>query len=54
VALCDEAGVTIGFFPPATRAPNLEPRIRDEEMDRRLREEPLFSTEEILAHLRTL
>ena len=54
IALCNEAGTTIGFFTPAPLKPRLEPIVSDEEMDRRVREDPTYSTNEVLAHLRTL
>jgi hypothetical protein len=53
VRVCDEAGHTIGLF---TRTSNLtlEPTVSDEELDRRAKEEPLYRTSEVLAHLRSL
>jgi hypothetical protein len=54
IALCDEAGKTIGFFTPTPLQPRLEPLVSDEEMDRRLREDPSYSTDEVLEYLRTL
>jgi hypothetical protein len=53
VAVCDEAGHLIGLFTPAADL-NREPTIGEEELDRRAKEEPLYRTSEVLAHLRTL
>jgi hypothetical protein len=53
VQLCDDAGHTIGLFTPAVELV-LEPTISEEELDRREREEPFYSTQEVLAHLRSL
>jgi hypothetical protein len=54
VELCDEVGRTIGFFTPlAERAPS-GPRVSDDELKRRDLEEPTYSTDEVMAHLRTL
>ena len=52
VQLCDDAGNVIGLFTPVTDLV-LEPTISEEELDRR-ENEPCFTTEQVLAHLRTL
>jgi hypothetical protein len=54
VALCDDTGQTIGFFTPAAPDSPRGPRVNDEELDRRDREEPIFTTDDVLAHLRSL
>jgi hypothetical protein len=54
VELCDEGGRTIGFFTPAVEGALGGPRVSDEELTRREREEPTYSTGEVLAHLRAL
>jgi hypothetical protein len=53
VELCDSSGLTIGYFTPSADLV-LEPTISEEELDRRSKEEPLYSTAEVLAHLRSL
>ena len=53
VRVCDESGHTIGLFTPAANL-DLEPKISDEELDRRANEEPLYRTSEVLARLRSL
>jgi hypothetical protein len=53
VRVCDRAGHTLGLFTP-TADIVLEPQISEEELERRSREEPLYSTEQVLAHLRSL
>jgi hypothetical protein len=54
VELCDEGGRTIVFFAPAVEGTPRGPRVSDEDLARREREEPTYSTDEVLAHLRTL
>jgi hypothetical protein len=54
VELCDEGGRTIGFFTPAVEGMRRGPQVSDAELARREREEPTFSTHEVLAHLRSL
>ena len=54
VELCDEGGRTIGFFTPAVSGTPRGPQVSDEELARRDREEPTFSTGDVLAHLHTL
>ena len=54
VELCDEVGRTIGFFTPAAERAPLGPRVSDEELKRRELEEPTYSTDEVMTHLRSL
>jgi hypothetical protein len=54
IELCDEGGQTIGFFTPLVARPPRGPQVSDEELTRREREEAMYSTDEVLAHLRTL
>ena len=51
--LCDDAGQVIGYFTPAF-SEFAESYISEEELARREKEEPLYTTEEVLAHLRSL
>jgi hypothetical protein len=52
--LRDSAGNLLGFFTPAyDKYERVDPEISAEELDR-IRQEPTFSTEEVLAHLRGL
>jgi hypothetical protein len=53
VRVCDRAGQTLGLFTPAAELV-LEPQISEEELKRRSKEEPLYTTEQVLAHLRSL
>jgi hypothetical protein len=54
VRLYDDAGNVIGLFMPAANLV-LEPTISEEELDRREKEDgPLYSTSEVIAHLRSL
>ncbi len=52
VEICDASGSTIGHFTPS---PDLvvEPPITEEELEQR-ENEPCFTTEQVLAHLRSL
>ena len=52
--LCDAEGRTIGFFTPAVSGEVRGPQVSDQELERRDRDEPSFSTAEVLAHLYTL
>ena len=59
--LCDGAGKTVGFFTPShpQHKPPLQPRVSDEELDRRAaaaraNPESTFTTEQVKAHLRRL
>jgi hypothetical protein len=57
LALCDESGVILGYFTPAGEAVEYEdsiPPISEEELRRRLREDPTFTTAEVLDHLKKL
>jgi hypothetical protein len=56
VELCDSHGNTLGYFTPvAARGPSSwEPKISEEELDRRERESETFSTAEVKAHLENL
>jgi hypothetical protein len=54
VELCDEVGRTIGFFTPISEGSPRGPRVSDDELARREREEPTYSTREVLDHLRAL
>lgn len=54
--LCDETGRIVGRFIPAldpSRYETVEPQLSPEELQRR-REEPEYSTAEVLAHLESL
>lgn len=53
VELCDSSGFTIGTFTPSPDLV-LEPTISEEELDRREKEGPFYTTKEVLAHLRSL
>ncbi|MGD9633507.1 MAG: hypothetical protein AB7G28_05920 [Pirellulales bacterium] len=52
--LCDEVGRTIGYFTPAAVGVVRGPQVSDEELERRDRDEPSYSTAQVLAHLTTL
>ena len=56
--LCDEAGVVVGRFNPVfdpSRWEIIGPEISEEELDRRANSQgPWYTTEEVLAHLRSL
>ena len=52
--LCDDSGQTIGYFTPIVQGVALGPQVSEEELDRREREDSTYSTEEVLAHLRSL
>ena len=54
VEVCDEVGRTIGFFTPVVAGTPRGPLVSDEELERRDRDEPTFSTDEVITHLRTL
>jgi hypothetical protein len=54
VELCDASGLTIGYFTPSPDLV-LEPSlISEEEIDRREKEGPFYTTQEVLEHLRSL
>jgi hypothetical protein len=53
VEVCDTSGVTIGFFTPSVDLVLEPPPLSEEELNRR-ETEPCFTTEEVLAHLRSL
>jgi hypothetical protein len=53
VRLYDDAGNVIGLFMPAANLV-LDPKISEEELDRREQERPLYRTSEVIAHLRSL
>jgi hypothetical protein len=52
VELCDDTGSTLGYFTPSADL-TLEPAISEEELDRR-ENEPCYTTEQVLEHLRGL
>jgi hypothetical protein len=54
IELCNEGGQTIGFFTPVAAEQPRGPKVGDDELARREREEATYSTDEVLAHLRTL
>jgi hypothetical protein len=57
VELIDPSGRTVGVFtPPVDRAlyEGVECPVSNEELARREREEPRFTTAEVLAHLKSL
>jgi hypothetical protein len=54
VELCDPSGKTIGFFTPlvpGSQPQRLEPKVSEEELDRREKEEQTYSTAEVKARL---
>jgi hypothetical protein len=52
--LCDSAGNVLGYFTPSVvDYERVEPEIKPDELAR-IRQEPTYSTEEVLAHLRNL
>jgi hypothetical protein len=55
--VCDEDGFVIGRFIPGVDPSQIEPNeppISEEELQRRERSNRWYSTEEVLAHLRSL
>jgi hypothetical protein len=54
IELCNEGGQTIGFFTPAVAGQPRGPQVNDDELARRECEESTYSTDEVLAHLRSL
>ena len=55
--LCDDSGTILGYFTPAEEAVEYEdfiPPISEEELRRRLRDEPSFTTDEVLERLKKL
>ena len=56
VELCDAQGKTIGYFTPVPPAAprHLEPKVSEEELNRRETEAETFSTAEVKAHLENL
>ena len=56
IELCDANGKTICYFTPASpKGPQpLEPKVSEEELDRRETEPETFSTAEVKAHLENL
>ncbi len=56
VELCDEAGCFVGRFLPTPDLDTLEralPELSEEELERR-RNEPVYTTDEVIAHLENL
>ncbi len=55
--LCDPSGKVVGRFEPVFDPAEWEilgPPISDEELERRAKSDKWYSTEEVLAHLRSL
>lgn len=55
--LVDDAGVILGSFvsrPPVAYPPGVVPPMSDEERQRRLAEPGIYTTEQVLEHLRSL
>jgi hypothetical protein len=52
--LCGPDGQTIGYFTPSIVGAARGPQVGDQELERRDRDEPTYSTAEVLAHLMTL
>ncbi len=55
--LCDPSGKVVGRFEPVfdpTEWEILGPEITDEELERRAKSDKWYTTEEVLAHLRSL
>jgi hypothetical protein len=56
VELCDKSGKVLGEFLPRVdpATPDREPRVSEEELDRREKSDKWYSTAEVLAHLEKL
>ena len=55
--LCDPSGKVVGRFEPVfdpAKWEPLGPQVSEEELDRRAKSDKWYTTEEVLAHLRSL
>jgi hypothetical protein len=54
VQLCDTSGLTLGVFTPSPDLILEPPPLSEEELVRREKDGPFYTTQEVLAHLRSL